>query len=408
MRMAERQPEPHRGDRDALHLERAAVVQVRGDEEGHVDLAPDQEVFEIVARILDGRDPDRRIGPPEPRQRVRQPVARDERGDAEPDLAAPRLGPRREGAAGVRHVVADLARVAQELVARVRDLDPVRLPLEERDAKVGLERLDRLGHRGLRDRQRLGRAGHALVLGRGDEELKLSKREGQGPVVAMPVTGYLSARTGARPMILLGGVGLVLCLPILAALSAPLPLAVALLFFGASLGTIDVAMNVHAAEIEKARARPLMSGFHAMWSVGGVLGAGGMTLLLSLGLSPLAGACAGSALALAALLYARPRFLVAQGGEAPAFVRPRGIVLLLAVLAGITFLVEGAVLDWSALLVVGRGLVEPALGGLGYMLFSVAMVVGRLTGDRIVGLLGPRRVLAGAGSSRSRASRRCS
>jgi predicted MFS family arabinose efflux permease len=220
---------------------------------------------------------------------------------------------------------------------------------------------------------------------------------GIGSVVAMPVTGYLSARTGARPMILLGGVGLVLCLPILAALTSPLPLAVALLFFGASLGTIDVAMNVHAAEIEKARARPLMSGFHAMWSVGGVLGAGGITLLLSLGLSPLVGALAGSALALAALLYARPRFLAAQGGEAPAIVRPRGIVLLLAVLAGITFLVEGAVLDWSALLILDRGLVEPALGGLGYMLFSVAMVVGRLSGDRIVGLLGPRRVLMWGG-----------
>ncbi len=220
---------------------------------------------------------------------------------------------------------------------------------------------------------------------------------GIGSVIAMPLTGYFSAKTGARPMILLGGVGLVVFLPLLAYLTSPLALAGTLLFFGASLGTIDVAMNVHAAEIEKARARPLMSGFHAMWSVGGVLGAGGMTLLLSQGLSPVTGALAGSAAALAALLYARPRFLVAQGGEAPAFVRPRGIVLLLAVLAGITFLVEGAVLDWSALLIVGRGLVGTEMGGLGYMLFSVAMMVGRLTGDRTVALLGPRRVLLWGG-----------
>jgi predicted MFS family arabinose efflux permease len=220
---------------------------------------------------------------------------------------------------------------------------------------------------------------------------------GIGSVIAMPMTGYFSARTGAKPMILLGGIGLVIILPVLAGLSAPLALAAALLLFGASLGTIDVAMNVHAAEIERARARPLMSGFHAMWSVGGVLGAGGMTLLLSIGFSPVAGAMVGSALALAALLYARPRFLVAQGGEAPAFVRPRGIVLLLAVLAGITFLVEGAVLDWSALLIVERGLLEPAMAGLGYMLFSVAMTVGRLTGDRTVSLLGPRRVLLWGG-----------
>jgi predicted MFS family arabinose efflux permease len=198
-------------------------------------------------------------------------------------------------------------------------------------------------------------------------------------------------------MIMLGGIGLVLILPFLAALSTPLALAAALLFFGASLGTIDVAMNVHAAEIEKARGRPLMSGFHAMWSVGGVLGAGGMTLLLSQGVSPVTGSIVGAVLALAALLYARPRLLVAQGGEAPAFVRPRGIVLLLAVLAGITFLVEGAVLDWSALLILERGLLDQGMAGLGYMLFSIAMTIGRLTGDRIVGLLGPRRVLLWGG-----------
>jgi predicted MFS family arabinose efflux permease len=220
---------------------------------------------------------------------------------------------------------------------------------------------------------------------------------GIGSVIAMPLTGYFSAKTGAKPMIMLGGFGLVLILPVLAGLSAPLGLAAALLFFGAALGTIDVAMNVHAAEIEKARGRPLMSGFHAMWSAGGVLGAGGVTLLLSQGVSPVTGALFGSALALAALLYARPRLLTAQGGEAPAFVRPRGIVLLLAVLAGITFLVEGAVLDWSALLILERGLLDQGMAGLGYMLFSVAMTIGRLTGDRIVGLLGPRRVLLWGG-----------
>jgi MFS family permease len=136
-----------------------------------------------------------------------------------------------------------------------------------------------------------------------------------------------------------------------------------------------------------------MSGFHAMWSVGGILGAGGMTFALSHGVSPVGGALAGSALALAALGYAWPRFLPGGGVEPPPLVRPRGIVLLLAVLAAITFLVEGAVLDWSALLLLDRSLVEPAQGGLGYLLFSAAMTLGRLTGDWVVGRVGARRVL---------------
>jgi predicted MFS family arabinose efflux permease len=220
---------------------------------------------------------------------------------------------------------------------------------------------------------------------------------GLGSIIAMPLTGWISAQVGSKPMILTGGLGLVLVLPLLPVIDSPLLLGAALLLFGASLGTIDVAMNVHAVEVEKAAATPLMSGFHAMFSVGGFAGAGGITFLLSQGASPLASALCGSALALGAILLAWPRLLRVQGGEPPAFVAPRGIVLLLAALAGLTFLVEGAILDWSALLLLGRNLVDPAQGGLGYMLFSVAMTVGRLTGDRVVGALGDRRVLVWSG-----------
>lgn len=216
---------------------------------------------------------------------------------------------------------------------------------------------------------------------------------GLGSILAMPLTGYLSARMGARPMILLGGYGLVAILPILVLAPDVLCLAVALTLFGAALGTIDVAMNVHAAEVETRAARPMMSGFHAMWSVGGILGAGGVTALLWIGATPLAAGLAASALALAMMVIATPRFLRRAAGEPPKLALPRGPVLVLALLAAITFLVEGAVLDWGALLIVARALMEPAGAGLGYMLFSVAMTIARLTGDRIVARLGQGLVL---------------
>jgi MFS family permease len=224
---------------------------------------------------------------------------------------------------------------------------------------------------------------------------------GVGSIIAMPLTGWISAQIGSKPMILTGGLGLVLLLPVLLLIFDPLLLAAALLVFGASLGTIDVAMNVHAVEIEKSARRPLMSGFHAMFSLGGFAGAGAITFLLSREVSPFASALCASALALVAIFLAWPRLLQIQGGKASALVSPRGmalvlprgIVLLLAVLAGLTFLVEGAILDWSALLLLDRNLVDSTQGGLGYMLFSMAMTVGRLTGDQVVGRLGARRVL---------------
>src|SRR5262249_18267851 len=74
-------------------------------------------------------------------------------------------------------------------------------------------------------------------------------------------------------------------------------------------------------------------------------------------------------------------------------VMPRGVVVLLATLAGILFLVEGAVLDWGALLITRASLVPVAQGGLGYVLFSIAMTTGRLAGDAIVARVGDRATL---------------
>jgi len=220
---------------------------------------------------------------------------------------------------------------------------------------------------------------------------------GIGSIIAMPLTGWLSARFGSKPMILCGGVGAALMLPLLATTGSAWGLAATLLGFGASLGTIDVAMNIHAVEVEQAGERPMMSGFHALFSIGGFAGSGGMTLLLSTGAAPLTGALCAAAMTVAALGLAWPRLLVARGGKPIPLVAPRGVVLLLAGLAAATFLVEGALLDWSALLIVGAQLASVAQGGVGYMVFSIAMTIGRLTGDRIVARAGNANVLAGGG-----------
>jgi len=69
-------------------------------------------------------------------------------------------------------------------------------------------------------------------------------------------------------------------------------------------------------------------------------------------------------------------------------------VLLISVLAAIAFLLEGAVLDWGALLIIDRNLVAAENAGIGFILFSVAMVLARLSGDRIVACMGELRVLS--------------
>ncbi|NTF42720.1 MFS transporter [Rhizobium rhizogenes] len=221
---------------------------------------------------------------------------------------------------------------------------------------------------------------------------------GLGSVAAMLATGMLSARYGSKPIIIAGGLGLTLTLPILTIASTPFTLGITLAVFGAALGSLDVAMNIHAVEVEKGADRPLMSGFHALFSIGGFIGSLLVTLLLSVDAGPLVATLLSSALMLIALIVAWPRLLrTVPSEDAPLFAIPRSFVLLLAVLAAITFLVEGAILDWSALLLTTQGRVEASHGGLGYMLFAIAMTIGRLAGDRITAKLGDRAMMLWGG-----------
>ncbi len=74
-----------------------------------------------------------------------------------------------------------------------------------------------------------------------------------------------------------------LMLPLLATLADIRLLAASLFVFGMGIGLADVAMNVQGTLVEQAADKPLMSGFHCLWSVGGIAGAGGGALLLGAG-----------------------------------------------------------------------------------------------------------------------------
>ena len=167
-----------------------------------------------------------------------------------------------------------------------------------------------------------------------------------------------------------------------------------LLLFGSSMGIIDVTINIHAVRVEQLLKRRVMSGMHALWSVGGFMGAGLFGVWMALGFTPL-GATACSAGIIVLLVLAFARFLLA-GRSAPegrALAVPHGIVAFVAAVAGISFLVEGAVMDWSGVFLTEVRAMDMSLAGTGFAVFSAAMLLMRLLGDAIVNRLGARRVV---------------
>lgn len=221
---------------------------------------------------------------------------------------------------------------------------------------------------------------------------------GIGSIGAMPMTGGLAVRFGCRRVIAVVGAIACIMLPAAAAITRLEVLVPALFVFGAVLGMLDVAMNIHAVMVERALDRSMMSGFHGLWSVGGVAGAGALSLLVSIGASAMLASLVVAVLSLI-LLAAGARSLYSRGSEqgGPAFALPHGRVVVLGCCCFVLFLAEGSVLEWSAVFLNKERGMQIAHAGIGFIGFSVAMTTGRLTGDRIVRALGPKRIVLWGG-----------
>ena len=163
---------------------------------------------------------------------------------------------------------------------------------------------------------------------------------GVGSLLSMPFTGLISGRFGCRKVILVSGVIFLAMLPLLASVESIWLMALSLFLFGASIGMMDVSLTIQAVFVEQAAGRAMMSGFHCLYSVGGICGAGGMALLLGF-LAPHL-AMLVICLFMIALLAAFGRHFLPYGseGETPLFVVPRGIVLLIGVLCFIMYLTK--------------------------------------------------------------------
>ncbi|MES2185688.1 MAG: MFS transporter [Pseudomonadota bacterium] len=174
-----------------------------------------------------------------------------------------------------------------------------------------------------------------------------------------------------------------------------------MLAYGMAGALFDVAINDEASAIELQRGRPLMSGFHGMFSLGGMVGAANWSLLAPTGMTPTTHLLAASAtlggLALAASPFMLRQTRNGQGGGA-ALSLPRGPLALLGVMAALGLVGEGALYDWSVLYLRQELGATPGSAGLAYACFSGAMAAGRFGGDWVRARLRPATLLRASGT----------
>ncbi|MDH6590885.1 putative MFS family arabinose efflux permease [Variovorax sp. TBS-050B] len=226
---------------------------------------------------------------------------------------------------------------------------------------------------------------------------------GAGAMVGLTSAGRWIGRHGPRRMAALCGCIYALLLAGLIAMPGYPALLGLLAAFGLVTSVFDVAINTEAAQLELHGARPLMSGMHGMFSLGGMAGAASGSAVLAAGLGPQAHLLWVAAAMVLVVAIASTRMLppaAAPADAAPAargFRLPRGTLAVLGVLAALGLIAEGAIYDWSVLYMQQELRSPQEQAALAYASFSAAMAAARFGGDAMRARFSPAALLLGSG-----------
>lgn len=221
---------------------------------------------------------------------------------------------------------------------------------------------------------------------------------GIGAFCTMPVTGWLAQRIGTKPIIIITALLIALALPTLAIVNTFTGMAIMLFVFGMGIGGIDVAMNTHGSLVQSVSGKHIMSSLHGLFSVGGLCGPLLVSGLLKAGLSPFMAVSILAGCILVMVVggynglynYEDEKQLNQTNDEEDTGTNNKksawlnGTVIFLGVMCFISFLSEGAMIDWAALLLRDYRGADEDIAGIGYAAFSIAMATMRFAGDKII------------------------
>mgnify|MGYP000951487783 CR=1 FL=1 len=228
---------------------------------------------------------------------------------------------------------------------------------------------------------------------------------GTGSLIAIPIVGPLISKFGPRLIAIVSGILLAASLVGISFSNSVILLPIMLAIFGACLIGIDVASNVNAVIVEDIFKRPLMSGFHGGYSVGTIVGALLMSMLLTLGLGINISSLA-IFIIMSAMILVGCRALVkdvkefnakeikdADNTEKKSKINLPPVIIVLGFLCFIMYGSEGALLSWGTVFATQNRGIDPQIAGYFYIFFAVTMSFTRLVGNKLVSRLGRRRTV---------------
>lgn len=218
-----------------------------------------------------------------------------------------------------------------------------------------------------------------------------------GALFAMPFTGWLIIKNGSRRIGIVSVVSYCCLLPFIPIMPSFFGLLFLFFLLGVSAGMLDVSMNSQAVMVEQHVGKPIMTSFHALFSIGMMVGALAGSFFTKLGVGLLLHFSITSLLCVVPI-YLSVKHLVNDKPEAkktaePLFRLPNGAMVSIGLIAFCCMLGEGAMADWSTNYMEVITKADPALAPIGLFAFALAMTIGRLIGDAARIKFGDRKLI---------------
>jgi MFS family permease len=222
-----------------------------------------------------------------------------------------------------------------------------------------------------------------------------------GAVAAMPFTGWVIIKNGSRRITLFSLLAYCALVPLIPVMPGIPALIVLFIIIGISTGMLDVAMNAQAVMVEKEYRKPIMTSFHALFSIGMALGAWCATLFTDLEFSILKHFSLIATLSLVAvlwvsrnLIYDKPQLHSESG---PLLRMPNVALISVGIVAFCCMIGEGAMSDWTVNYMENVTMASKTLAPIGLSAFATAMTLGRIFGDSVRAKLGDARLIISGG-----------
>ncbi len=223
-----------------------------------------------------------------------------------------------------------------------------------------------------------------------------------GTMLGFLTVGRIIRAIGLRATCVCGGSAFLISFIGPALAPNALTLGLALFLCGLTIATIEVSMNAKASQTERVLGRRIMTRCHAFWSFGTVLGAMLGGSFAERGVSFLHQQLVLQPIFAAATVFFALRLIPddpeeEQAIEKKGFSLPSAALVLMCIVPLGALLIEGAMMEWSALLMREWKGAGPFVTAVTFSVFALAMAVARLTGDRLAERFGPRSVILWSG-----------